>query len=122
MKGPPIACRPYPIPLKNHKFVDEEIKLLEATDCIYKSLSPWAGPVIIISKKSYSNHSDKLLFWMVLDYRQLNKAINNVHNSDKIVSYYPLLNISDLLAKLGNYKIFSSLDLHYEYHHIGLKP
>ena len=27
------------------------------------------------------------------------------HNSDKIVSYYPFPNISDLLARLGNCKI-----------------
>ena len=59
---------------------------------------------------------------MVLDYRQLNKAINSAHDSDIIVSNYPLPNISDLLTRLGNFKIFSSLDLYSGYHHIGLKP
>ena len=59
---------------------------------------------------------------MVLDYRKLNKAINSAHNSDKIVSYYLLPNISDLLVSLGTCKIFSSLDLHSGYHHIRIKP
>ena len=68
------------------------------------------------------NQPDKLLFWMVLDYRQLNKTISSAHNSDKIISYYPLPNISDLLARLGNCKIFSSLDFCSGYHHIRIKP
>ena len=59
---------------------------------------------------------------MVLDYRKRNKAINGADKSDKIISFYLMLNISDLLARLGNCKIFSSLDLHSGYHHIGIKP
>ena len=59
---------------------------------------------------------------MVLDYRKQNKSTNSAHNNNKIVSYYPLPNISDLLARLGNCKIFSSLDLHSGYHHIEVRP
>ena len=59
---------------------------------------------------------------MILGYRQLNKAINSAYSSDKIVSYYQLMNIYDLLARLGNCKIFLSLDIYSGYHHIGLKP
>ena len=55
MKEPPIACRSFPISLKYQKFVDEEIKLLEATGCITKGLSPWAAPVIIMPKTSDPN-------------------------------------------------------------------
>ena len=32
--GPPIAHKPYSIPLKYKKFVDEEIRLLENAGCI----------------------------------------------------------------------------------------
>ena len=120
-KEPPIACRPYPIPLKYQEFVNGEIKLLEETGCISKSISPWAAPIITVHKKSDPNQPNKPLFQMVLHYRKLNKAINSTHNSDKTVSYYPLPNISDLLAKLGNCKLFSSLDLHSGYHHIRIR-
>ena len=50
--GPPLACKPYPIPLKYQKFVNKEIKLLENVDCISKSLNPWAAPVIILPEKA----------------------------------------------------------------------
>ena len=55
IKGPPITCRLYLILLKYQKFVDEEIKLLEAIGCISKSLSPWPAPMIIIPEKYYPN-------------------------------------------------------------------
>ena len=121
-KRPPIACRPYPKLLKYQEFIDEEIKLLEVTGCISKSLSFWTAPVIIIPKKSDLTQSDKPLFQMLLDYRQVRKAKNSTHNSEKSVSYYPLTNISDLLARPVNYRKFSSLDLHSGYHHTGLNP
>ena len=121
-KGPATAGRPNPIPLKYQKFVDKEIKLPEAAGYISQSLSPQAAPITKVLKKSDPNQPNKLLFWMVLDYRKLHKAINSVHNSDRIVSYYPLPNISDLLARLGNCRILSSLDLHSRYHHTGIKP
>ena len=49
--GPQIACKPYPIPLKYQKFIDEEMPLLENAVCIFKCLSPWAVPVIIVHKQ-----------------------------------------------------------------------
>ena len=50
--GLPVAYKPYPIPLKYQKFVDEDITLLENVGCISKSLSPWVTPVIILPKMS----------------------------------------------------------------------
>ena len=35
--GPPMAQKPYPIPLRCQKLIDEEIFLLEDADCISKS-------------------------------------------------------------------------------------
>ena len=37
--GLPVSCKPHPIPLKDKKFANEEIKLLENVGCISKSLS-----------------------------------------------------------------------------------
>ena len=48
--GPPVATKPYTIPLKYKSFVDDEIKLLEDAGCISKSLSDWASPICIMKK------------------------------------------------------------------------
>ena len=37
--GPPVATKPYKIPLKYKSFMDDKIKLLEDAGCISKSLS-----------------------------------------------------------------------------------
>ena len=44
-----------PYSIKVSEVVDEEIKLLENADCISKSLSPWATPVIIVPKNARSH-------------------------------------------------------------------
>ena len=108
--------------LKYQKFVVEEIKILKSAGCISKHLSHWSAPVIIVPNKSDPNQPNKLLFLMAIDYRKINKAINSAHNSDSIVSYCPLPKISNLLARRGNCRIFSALDLHSGYHHIRIKP
>ena len=120
--GLPVVCKPHPILLKYQKFVDEEIKLLENAGCISKSLSPCAAPVIIVPKKSDPTSPCKQQFHLVLDYRSLNKSINTSHNGNNVISYHFLPNIMDLLARLQNCTIFSSLDLRSGHHHIGLNP
>ena len=47
-------------------------------------------------------------------------TINAAHNGSIVISYYPLPNITDLLARLQKCTIFSSLDFRSSYHHIGL--
>ena len=59
---------------------------------------------------------------LVLGYHLLNKYINAAYNWNKVLSYYPLPNITDLIERLQNCKMFSSLDLRSGYHHIGLTP
>ena len=49
---PPIASKPYTIPLKHQEFVKQELtKLLEA-GLITRSISPYASPCLVVSKKS----------------------------------------------------------------------
>ena len=50
--SPPIACRPYTLPLKHHDWVKKEIEILDRAGIIDKSISAWASPVIIVPKKS----------------------------------------------------------------------
>ena len=49
--GPPVATKPYTIPLKYKSFLDDVIKLLEDAGCISQSLSDWASPICIVKKK-----------------------------------------------------------------------
>ena len=57
--GPPIATKPYTIPLKYKSFIDKEIKLLEDDGCISKSLSNWTSPICIMKKKPDPSQSHK---------------------------------------------------------------
>ena len=50
--SPPIASRPYTLPLKHYEWVRNEITTLERAGIITKSISPWASPVVIVLKKS----------------------------------------------------------------------
>ena len=118
--GPPIAHKPYPIPLKYQKFMDEEIRLLENAGCISKSLCPWATPVIIAPKKPDPLNPQKQQLHLVLDYQSLSKSINAVYNDNSVILYYPLPNRTDLLARLQKCIIFSSMDLRSGYHRISL--
>ena len=48
---PPIASKPYTLPLKHYKWVQREMETLEKAGIIERSISPWASPVVIVSKK-----------------------------------------------------------------------
>ena len=54
--GLPVASKP----LKYKSFIDEEIKLLEDTGCISKSISNWASPICIVKKKPDPSQPKKL--------------------------------------------------------------
>ena len=41
--SPPIAQRPYCLPLQHSEWVKKEIDTLERADIITKSISPWAS-------------------------------------------------------------------------------
>ena len=46
----PIAVQPYPITLKHHDFLKQEIKNLLDTKIICKSMYPWASPIVVVKK------------------------------------------------------------------------
>ena len=92
---PPIAYKPYTIPFKYQKLIDEEIQLLEIACCILKSLSLWTAPVIVIPKKR-----DKPQLCLVLDYWLLNKSINTAHNGNKVILYLPPVKHNRLTCKV----------------------
>ena len=120
--GPPVATKPYTIPLKYKSFMDDEIKLLEDAGCISKSLSDWASPICIVKKMPDPGEPHKPQLLMCIDYRKVNQSLVTAHNNNnsKVVSTFPLPKIQELLGRLNNCKYFISLDLHTGYYHISL--
>ena len=93
---------------------------MENTGYISKSLTSWATPIITVPKKPDPLNPQKQQLPLVLDSQSLNKLINTAHNGNSVISYYPLPEITDLLARLQKHTIFSSFDLRSGYHHISL--
>ena len=48
----PIANKPYPLALKHHTFLKEEIENLLEARLIERSMSPYAAPIIVVSTNS----------------------------------------------------------------------
>ena len=119
---PPIASKPYTLPLKHYDWVQKEIETLERAGIIERSISPWASPVVIVPKKSAPGEPPRRR--MCVDYRKINKLQPEVTKADGgkgCISLIPLPKIDELYAKLKGYKVFSSLDLRSGYYHIRLK-
>ena len=118
---PPIASKPYTLPLKHYEWVQREIETLERAGIIERSISPWASPVVIVPKKSAPGEPPRRR--MCIDYRRINKLQPEVTKADGgkgCISLIPLPKIDELYTKLKGYKVFSSLDLRSGYYHIGL--
>jgi hypothetical protein len=93
---PPISSRPYMVPLTEQKFINEEIQKMLDNKLIRESTSPWASPVVLVTKKNGKKR-------FCVDYRKLN-AITKKDS-------YPLPRIDEMLDSLAGAKYFSTLDL-----------
>lgn len=91
--------------------VNKQISELLANGIIRPSRSPYNSPVWIVPKKLDASNEKK--YRMVIDYRKLNKVT--------IADKYPIPEINEVLAQLGNNKLFSVLDLKSGFHQIKLK-
>ena len=117
----PVAQSPYTLPLKHYDWVRQEIETLEKSGVIEKSLSRWASPVIVVPKKSAPDEPPRRR--LCIDYRKVNALQPEVKRTDKgtdCLSLYPLPKIDEMFSKLGGATIFSTIDLHSGYYHIGL--
>ena len=92
----PIKQQPRRLPLTKREDVEKEIKRLLECKIIEKSKSPWASPIVPVTKKDGSTR-------LCIDYR----ALNNVTIKDS----YPLPRIEDSLDALRGSQWFSVLDL-----------
>src|SRR6266542_2023731 len=93
----PIKGRPYPVKdNKREKWMKEEIERMLKDGIIKKSKSPWASPVVLVSKKDGSIR-------FCVDYKKTN-AIT-------IVDAHPLPIVNDTVDKIGGKKYYTLIDL-----------
>ena len=119
--SPPVSSRPYTLALKHHKWVQEEIEMLERAGIIAKSMSPWASPIVIVPKKSQPGESPKKR--LCIDFRKINDLQQKVIMEGKskgCLSLIPLPKIDEMYAKLKGAKFFLTIDLRSGYYHIAL--
>jgi len=69
-------------------------------------MSPWRSQVLVTKTE---NHKKP----MVMDYSQTIKRFT-------LLDAYPLPNINDIITKVAQYSIYSTIDLHNEYHQIPI--
>ncbi|UYV70987.1 hypothetical protein LAZ67_8001338 [Cordylochernes scorpioides] len=107
IEHPPISCRPYRRPLAEYDEIKRQVEQLSKKGLIRESQSPWAFPVVLVSKKDGSQR-------MCIDYRKLNA----ITIDDK----QPLPYIQDMFDRLHNAKYFTTLDIAWGYWHVEIHP
>lgn len=107
----PIYTKSYPYPIHMRKEVDIQIKKLLEDGIIRPSKSPYNSPMWVVPKKPDASGIKK--YRMVIDFRKL----NDITISDT----YPIPDISNTIASLGNSKYFTTLDLTSGFHQIKMK-
>jgi hypothetical protein len=103
--SPATYSKPYRLSPLEEQEVDKQIADLLAKGFIEPSCSPFGSPVLFVQKKDGTLR-------MCIDYRQLNKHT--------IPDRYPIPRIDALLDKVGQNRIFTSLDLQSGYHQMLL--
>ena len=57
--SPPITQKPYTLPLMHTEWVQRELEILEKAGVIVRSVSPWASPIVVVSKRTASGEPPK---------------------------------------------------------------
>ena len=78
---PHIVTKLYPLCLKHHKFVKEDIENLLEARLIKRSMGPYAAPVIVVPRKCEPGVSLAETKRLVIDYQELNKQILKVETT-----------------------------------------
>jgi len=107
----PVYTKHYPYPIALKQEVEKQIAEMLDDGIIRPSRSPYNAPVWVVPKKT--DASGKKKYRLVIDYRKLNLVT--------IPDRYPMPEIGEIIAQLGNNKFFTVLDLKSGFHQIPLK-
>ena len=75
---PHISRKPYPIPLKHHKFMKEEIKNVLEARLIERFMCPCVVPIIVVPRKRKPEAPVAETKKLVIAYCELNKKMPKV--------------------------------------------
>lgn len=103
----PIATKSRRYSQEDSEFIDKEVTRLLDEGIVEPSHSPWRAQVVVTKDE---NHKKRL----AIDYSQ---TINRF----TLLDAFPLPNISDMVNKIANYRVFSTIDLRSAYHQVPLK-
>ncbi|XP_033646392.1 uncharacterized protein LOC117305621 [Asterias rubens] len=101
----PVRSKPYPLPHALRNTVSEEIKAMLDMDVIERSNSPYASPIVLVSKKDGSQR-------FCIDFRRLNRVT--------VFDAEPMPDAEEIFSKLSGDKYFSKIDLSKGYWQIPL--
>lgn len=107
----PVYSKSYPYPMCLKEEVEKQVDKLLQDGIIRPSRSPYNSPVWMVKKKQDASEETK--YRMVIDYRKLNTIT--------ISDTYPIPDINEVLANLGNNYIFTIIDLKSGFHQIPLR-
>ncbi len=102
----PIRQPPRRVPFALRAKVDEMVEEMSTQGVIQPSTSPWASPIVLVTKKDGSTR-------FCVDYRRLNSVTKK--------DVHPLPRIDDTLDSLANQKYFTTLDLASGYWQVGME-
>ena len=104
----PISIKSRKYSPEDKKFISHDIQRMLSEDIIEHSNSPWRAQVLVTGG-TYSTKKR-----LVTDYSQ---TVNHHTQLDA----YPLPHIDELVNKLAQYRVFSTIDLKSAYHQVELK-
>ena len=102
----PIATKSRRHSQRDSEFIIEEVRKLLADGIIEESQSPWRAQVLVVENE---NHKRR----MCIDYSQ---TINKFTNLDA----YPVPNIDEMVSRIAQNTVFSTLDLKSAYHQVPI--
>ena len=105
--SPPIRLPYRRLPMVKKKSLEEEVDKMLQEGVIMPTNSPWASPVVMVTKKDGTCR-------FCIDYRKLNGVTRK--------NAYPLPRIDESVESLGGNKWFCTLDLQSGYWQIGMHP